>query len=172
MKNKKSVWWDNINTKNKKETRSDIFSMAFDSTIIALNSELGEDIETWKWGRVHTVEYQHAIAKGVKSLAKVFNVGPFEVWGGRAVLNKISFKLSNDGKYNASSGPAMRTIIDFSDVENKAYSIIPTGQSGVFMSKHYSDQADMYNKGEYRKQMMNKEEIVEKSEDVLILTPN
>lgn len=171
IKNKNSVWWDNINTKDKKETRSDIFSSAFDSTIVALNNELGKDVETWKWGRVHTVEYQHAIARAVKPLAKVFNVGPFEVWGGRAVLNKISFKLSDDGRYKASSGPAMRTIIDFSDVENKAYSIIPTGQSGVFMSKHYSDQAEMYNKGKYRKQMMNKEEIIKKSKDVLILKP-
>jgi len=171
MKNKNSIWWDNIKT-DKKETRSDIFSSAFDSTIIALNNELGEDVDTWKWGKVHTVEYQHPIGKKVKLLRKVFNVGPYNVWGGRAVLNKISFKLSNDGKYKASSGPAMRTIIDFSDVENKAYSVIPTGQSGVFMSKHYFDQADMYNKGEYRKQMMNKEEIIKKSEDVLIIIPN
>ena len=168
MKNKNSVWWDNIKTE-KKETRSNIFSSAFDSTIVALNNELGKDIKTWKWGRVHTVEYQHAIPRAVKPLAPVFNVGPFEVWGGRAVLNKISFKLSDNGKYEATSGPAMRTIIDFSDVENQAYSIIPTGQSGVFMSKHYSDQADMYNKGKYRKQMMNKKEIIEKSVDVLIL---
>lgn len=171
MKNKNSVWWDNIKTK-KKETRSNIFSSAFDSTIVALNNELGNDIETWKWGRVHTVEYQHAIPRAVKFLAPVFNVGPFEVWGGRAVLNKISFKLSKDGKYNSTSGPAMRTIIDFSDVENKSYSVIPTGQSGVFMSKHYSDQAKMYNAGKYRKQMMNKEEIVKKSEDILILKPS
>ncbi|NPA45548.1 MAG: penicillin acylase family protein [Chlorobi bacterium] len=170
IRNKESAWWDNIKTK-KQETRSDIFTMAFDSTIVALNSDLGNDIDKWTWGRVHTVEYQHAIGKKVNALRSTFNVGPFNVWGGRSVLNNINFTLSNDGKYKASSGPAMRTIIDFSDVENKAYSVIPTGQSGVFMSKHYSDQAEMYNKGEYRKQMMNKQEIIEKSNDVLVILP-
>lgn len=170
IKDKQSIWWDNIKTK-KQETRSDIFTMAFDSAIVALKSELGNNVEDWKWSKVHTVEYQHAIGKKVSALRKVFNVGPYSVWGGRSVLNNINFVLSKYGKYKASSGPAMRTIIDFSDVENKAYSVIPTGQSGIFMSKHYSDQAEMYNKGKYRKQMMNKDEIIKKSEDVLTLLP-
>ena len=169
LSNNNSVWWDNIKT-DIKESRTDIFTIAYDSTIVALNTELGENTEEWKWERVHTVEYEHFIGKGIKALAKVFNVGPYGVWGGKQVLNQISYSINKDGKYKSTSGPAMRTIIDFSDVENNSYSIIPTGQSGVFMSKHYSDQAEMYNLGKYRKQMMNKEEIIEKSEK-LVLKP-
>lgn len=85
-------------------------------------------------------------------------------------VNNINFNLSKDGKYHAKSGPSMRIIIDFSDIENSV-SVIPTGQSGVFMSKHYSDQAEMYNSGKFRKQMMNKEEIVSTCKDKLILKP-
>ena len=169
ISNNNSVWWDNITT-DIKETRTDIFTTAYDSAIVALNAELGENSEDWIWERVHTVEYEHFIGKGIKPLAKVFNVGPYGVWGGKQVLNQISYSINKDGKYKSTSGPAMRTIIDFSDVENKSYSIIPTGQSGVFMSKHYSDQAEMYNQGKYRKQMMNKDEIIDKSEK-LVLKP-
>ena len=53
----------------------------------------------------------------------------------------------------------MRIIIDFADVENSV-SVIPTGQSGMFLSKHYNDQAELYNSGKYRKQMMNMQEII------------
>ncbi|NPA67246.1 MAG: penicillin acylase family protein [Chlorobi bacterium] len=164
-----SVWWDNVFTKDKKETRKDIFTAAFDSTVTCLKKELGNDIEDYKWKNVHKVEYRHFIGQASPLLAKIFNVGPFGVWGGREVINNINFALSKNGEYYSYSGPSMRIIIDFADVENSV-SIIPTGQSGVFMSKHYSDQALMYNKGIFRKQMMNKNEIM-KLKDKLVLLP-
>ena len=43
----------------------------------------------------------------------------------------------------------MRRVIDFSNFDN-GLSILPTGQSGVFKSPHYSDQTSLYNKGEFK----------------------
>ena len=40
-------------------------------------------------------------------------------------------------------------MIDFSNFDN-GLSILPTGQSGVFKSPHYSDQTSLYNKGEFK----------------------
>ena len=51
-------------------------------------------------------------------------------------------------------------------------SILPTGQSGNPFSKHYQDQADMYNKGEFRKMKMNKKEIISVSTKLTILPKN
>ena len=45
--------------------------------------------------------------------------------------------------------------IDFSDIEN-SISILPTGQSGNPFSKYYNNQAEMFNKGEFRKMKLNK----------------
>ena len=50
-------------------------------------------------------------------------------------------------------------------------SILPTGQSGQVMSPYYDDQAEMYVKGQYRKQMMNRSEIEEKALMRLVLVP-
>jgi penicillin amidase len=64
----------------------------------------------------------------------------------------------------------MRIIIDFADIEN-SLSVNPTGQSGFFLSDQYDDQADLFNSGKLRKQMMNREEIKNLGRGTLILMP-
>lgn len=59
--NDASPWWDNVSTKNVKENRATIFKLAFDSTIIHLQKELGTDVSHWTWGNVHTIEQTHPL---------------------------------------------------------------------------------------------------------------
>jgi penicillin amidase len=92
------------------------------------------------------------------ALKNYFNVGPFPINGAREVINNRGFDYTDTGLYKVNAGPSTRRIIDFSDVENSV-SILPTGQSGNPFSKHYKDQAEMYNKGKFRKMKMNEEEI-------------
>jgi len=101
-----------------------------------------------------------------KPLDKIFNVNTPPVEASAEGVNKLAFILNGDGMYEVKSGPAMRIVLDFADVEN-SLSVLPTGQSGNIFSRHYSDQAEMFVKHEYRKQMMNKEEIREKAKNVL-----
>lgn len=159
-------WWDNINTPDVVETRQDIVMMSFAQTWESLVNDFGEDTSQWTWDKVHTIEHQHPFGQ-VASLREYFNVGPFPIEGTREVINNLSFPYDTTGFYKVSSGPSTRRIIDFSDVEN-SISILPTGQSGNPLSKHYQDQAQMYVNGEFRKMMMNKQEIEETAESILI----
>lgn len=168
VKNENSVWWDNIKTKNVKETRKEIVSKSFHEAISDLQKQLGTTIADWKWGEVHTVEHEHPLGK-VAALRGLFNVGPFASPGSNEVINNLFFGLNNEGKYYVKGGPSTRRIVDFSDIEN-SWSILPTGQSGNPFSKHYSDQAEMYNAGKFRKMKLNKEEII-KTSTKLILKP-
>ncbi|CAD0008718.1 penicillin acylase family protein [Flavobacterium chungangense] len=168
IKNENSVWWDNIKTKKVKETRKDIISKSFHETIASLQKQLGNTITDWKWGEVHTVEHEHPLGK-VAVLRGLFNVGPFAAPGSNEVINNQFFGFNNEGKYYVKGGPSTRRVIDFSDIEN-SWSILPTGQSGNPFSKHYSDQAEMFNTGKFRKMKLNKEEIV-KTSTKLILKP-
>ncbi len=167
--NNESKWWDNIGTEDVKETRQMIFHKAFDKTIEGLKQQLGENIQDWQWGKVHTLTHKHPLGN-VKQLEKYFNVGPFPIQGSNCVINKMAFPLNADGQYKVAWGPALRVLIDFDDVENSE-SINPTGQSGNVMSKHYKDQAEMYNDVVYRKQMMNEKQIKSTFEGKLVLTP-
>jgi penicillin amidase len=161
MANGNSPWWDNVATKNQKETRSQILSKSFTEAVVALEKQLGGAVSDWTWNKVHVVEYHHPLGK-IAALRRIFNVGPFEVSGAEEVINNQMFDYTDEGKYNVTGGPSSRRVIDFSDVEN-SWSILPTGQSGNPLSSHYSDQAAMYNAGKFRKMKMNKEEIVKTS---------
>jgi penicillin amidase len=165
--NDSSIWWDNSTTTDTKETRKEAFTKAFETTISELNTQFGGSIDDWQWQKAHTIEHQHALGRGGFPLNKIFNVGAFGVNGGQEVINNLNFSLNGEGVYKVHSGPAMRIIIDFADVEN-SLSVLPTGQSGNVMSQHYNNQAEMFNYGSFRKQMMNKDEIIKTHKGKLV----
>ena len=167
-RNENSIWWDDVATKNKKETRAEILNKSFLEAILALENQLGKDMNSWTWDEVHTLEHQHPLGQ-VAALRSVFNVGSFAVSGTTEVINNLFFDFTDTGEYQVKGGPSTRRVIDFSDIEN-SWSILPTGQSGNPFSKHYNDQAEMYNTGKFRKMKLNKEEIVNTSTK-LVFTP-
>jgi penicillin amidase len=170
IKNDASLWWDNIHTKHKKETRKIIFAESFKQSITDLEKQLGPDISGWQWGKVHTLEHGHPLGRQ-KPLDKFFNVGPFAAMGGNETIANLGFHLNSEGRYPVDFGPAMRIILDFADIEN-SWSVIPTGQSGYFLSDHYDDQAKLFNTAKFRKQMMNRAEIEKLGKGTLILKPD
>ncbi|HJN06899.1 MAG TPA: penicillin acylase family protein, partial [Bacteroidales bacterium] len=165
--NENSIWFDNKTTLNTKELRSDIFTLSLEETISSLSAQLGDDVSTWKWGKVHTLTHIHPIGYE-EPLDRIFNIGPFAKSGGNDVIDKEGYRYNKAGVYPVVDGPAMRLLIDFADTDH-AWSIIPTGQSGNVMSQHYSDQAHMFNNGKYRIINTNKNEL--NNERVLILEP-
>ncbi|MFE3847374.1 penicillin acylase family protein [Flavobacterium sp. LB3P45] len=167
MANKNSLWWDNIATKSVKENRSQILLKSYKEAMASLEKQLGNSVTSWTWNRVHVLEHQHPLGK-VAALRRIFNVGPFEVPGSNEVINNQFFDYTDDATYVVKGGPSSRRVIDFSDIEN-SWGILPTGQSGNPLSSHYSDQAELYNAGEFRKMKLNKVEIVKTSTKLVFL---
>jgi len=164
-----SVWWDDVNTNDVRESMADIVNKSYSEAIASLEKDFGKNSKDWHWERVHTLEHEHPIGQ-IAALRSFFNVGPFPVEGTREVINNMAFVYDGTGFYKTNSGPSTRRIIDFSDVE-QSISILPTGQSGNPFSKHYRDQSEMYVKGEFRKMMMNEAEIKSASKSILIFHP-
>ena len=167
LSNNDSPWFDNANTQEIMELRNDIFTLSLEEAIASLKNQLGDDVSAWKWGEVHTLTHVHPIGRE-EPLDIIFNVGPFAKSGSNDVIDKEGFKYNKSGVYPVLDGPAMRMLVDFADPSH-TLSIIPTGQSGNVMSPHYSDQAYMFNKGEYRTFNTNRKELDKSS--VLILEP-
>lgn len=164
----KSIWWDDISTKQVKENRDEIFTRSFHEAIADLEQQFGNDIQDWTWNKTLSITHRHTFDK-VTLLKGFFNVGPFATNGGNEVINNHLFQLDGSGMYEVKGGPSTRRVIDFSDIENSV-AILPTGQSGNVFSKHYKDQSKKYLKGDFVKMMLNKEAI-QKINEPLVLEP-
>ncbi len=169
LKNDNSPWWDDVRTKEVKETRTAIFEKSAIRTLEVLTKTSGSKPEQWTWGKIHTLTHNHPLA-AVKPLDKFFNVGPYPADGGSEVLNNLSFSLDTTGYFPVTSAPSVRKVTDFSNVES-GETISPSGQSGNVMSPHYDDQAEMFARGETRKMFMNRKEVESKLKNKLILKP-
>jgi len=154
--NEDSPWWDNINTEEK-ESRNQLFREGLQLAMDDLSENIGESPDNWRWGKLHTLTHVHPVGRQ-EPFDKVFNVGPFAKSGGNEVVDKENFLYSGHGPYNIRSGPAMRLLLDFARPE-EALSVIPTGQSGNVMSRHYDDQAVLFVQGKYKVQEMDKSKL-------------
>lgn len=168
VSNDSAYWWDDVHT-DKKESRQDIIRAAFAKTVQDIVHLLGRDSAGWAWEKVHTLEIEHPLGKQ-KPLNVFFNIGPVPIPGGIETLNNQSFFSDSMFHFSATLGPAMRRTLDFSDPENGC-NVLPSGQSGVLMSRYYSDQFNLYVEGRIRKELMNREEIQAVSEGILHITP-
>jgi penicillin amidase len=161
-------WWD-VKGTDFKESREQIITDALKISLDELAAQFGKDPGDWEWKRAVTVEHPHPLGSQ-KPLDQIFNVKTDAVSANEESVNKMAFGLKGDGTYTVTSGPAMRIILDFADVEGSV-SVLPTGNSGNRFSRHYADQKELYVKGKYRPQLMNETHIKEKSEGKLILIP-
>ncbi|MCE2777643.1 MAG: penicillin acylase family protein, partial [Algoriphagus sp.] len=123
----------------------------------------------WEWEKAVSVEHPHPLG-AKKPLDKLFNVHTEAVEANEESVNKLAFKLNGAGIYKVTSGPAMRILLDFENVE-ESVSVLPTGNSGNRFSKHYADQKELYVEGKYRPQLMNKEAILDEAKGTLKLIP-
>lgn len=168
IENENSIWWQKKDAKEL-SSRDQILTLAFMITVDELSRDLGSQVEDWTWDKVNSLTLEHPLGKK-KPMNLLYNVGPFPVAGGNQVLNKMSSPLSSDPIHLVSSGPALRILIDFADVEG-GLNIIPTGQSGNFRSPHYADQAQMFVNGEYRPMLMDPKNLEAGKQRILILSP-
>jgi penicillin G amidase len=166
VKNQNSPWWDDISTKSKTETRSEILLKSFIDAVNSLTHQLGSNPNSWSWDKAHQLEIKHPL--GMVAIFKpFFNIKSMPIAGSCEVINNTQF-LYNDNRINeVKAGPSCRRIIDFSNIEN-GLNILPSGNSGNPFSKHYNDQAQLYAEGKFRKMMLNKSEIVKTSTKLVL----
>ncbi len=162
-----SAYWDNIMTPEK-ESREEIITQAFREAVAYLEATRGGAVDEWEWGALHQLEFTHPFGL-VPGLGGIFNVGPFPVSGGAQQINNMLYG-AGALNFDVIAGPSTRRLIDFATPDH-VYGILPTGNSGNFMSPHYDDQAEMFITGEYRVLHSTPEAVAENLEATLVLTP-
>ncbi len=155
-----SEWFDNINTKDKKEVLSDIIEISFKKAIAWNKKKFGNKPEEWKWGKLHGLDLRHPL--GFSPLLDfLFNLnrGPYPVNGSTHTVGYFAYNYNKP--FNSNFGASQRHIYDLSNWDN-SLSVIPTGNSGNPGSSHYCDQTKLYINGEYHNDYFSRE-LIEKN---------
>lgn len=166
LKNPDSEWFDDPRTPIR-ETRDDMIRKSVSDALRDLHAGIGGELKEWRWGRVHTVTFEH-LSGANALLAGFFNVGPFPIGGSHSTVNVGQFFLAHP--FKSAVGASMRQIFNLADI-NDTRTVVPPGQSGQVFSSHYKDQIAMWLAGAYKVRPMERSAVEAACRDVLILEP-
>lgn len=163
-------WFDDVTT-SALESQAEILRRSLTEGVRDLEVRLGPDPNNWRWGELHQLTHLHSVGGSIPILGRLFglNVGPFEFGGANTTVSNGEYLLNSP--FDVVNGPSFRRIVDFSRLDNTQF-IIPTGQSGVPGSPHYSDQASLYHSGGYRTTYFSQETVKTSGFRRLVLSPS
>ncbi|MDQ0795857.1 penicillin acylase family protein [Streptomyces sp. B1I3] len=142
-------WWK-VPAKGREkaiDSRDELFARAMEDARWELTAELGKDISTWSWGRLHqlTLRNQTLGTEGPGLLQRALNRGPWHLGGGEAAVDATGWNAA--GGYDVIWVPSMRMVVNVGDWDKSRW-INLTGASGHAFSAHYTDQTDKWVDGE------------------------
>ena len=149
--------------------REEILALALRDAITFLNKQIGPQVSTWEWGRLHRVQFRHVFG-AVKILEKIFCRGPYPYGGDPNTVWQGGFlpKLPIDPW--AAVSASWRQILDVSDWD-ACLGVLPTGQSGHPASEHYDDMTALWLRGELHPLYWTRDRIEAVTEARLLLEP-
>jgi penicillin amidase len=141
-----SAWWDDTRTPQR-ESRDDILREALVDGRQEITQKMAREPSNWQWGRLHklTLTNQTLGKSGIGVVERLFNRGPYELGGGSSIVDATSWDASKG--YSVTSTPSMRMVVDLSDFDKSRW-INLTGVSGHAFTSNYTDQTDLWVRGQ------------------------
>ncbi len=173
IKHPSSHWWSSRPTRRDvhgDHNRDELLAHALKDGRWELTSKLGKDIDTWSWGRLHrlTLKNETLGVDGPGWLQHLLNRGPWNLGGGEAAVDATGWNAA--GGYDVIWVPSMRMVVDLDDFDDSTW-INLTGASGHAYDPHYTDQADLWAKGEQLPWAFGKKAVEKATEHKMALTP-
>ncbi|MFF5976451.1 penicillin acylase family protein [Streptomyces sp. NPDC012769] len=172
LKQEKNAWWktpgDRLNAPT--ETRDQLLAQAMKDARWELTAKLGKDVSTWSWGRLHqlTLKNQTLGTAGPGLVQSLLNRGPWNLGGGEAAVDATGWNAA--GGYEVIWVPSMRMVVNVGDWDRSRW-INLSGASGHAFHSHYTDQTDLWAKGELLDWAYGKAAVEATTRDTLTLQP-
>jgi penicillin amidase len=109
-----------------------------------LEERFGPEPGGWRWGRVHALEFPHALGAANPVLARIFN-RTIELGGGQETVAQVGWDPNRP--FKAIWAPAWRMVADPKDPDRSRWQAF-SGQSGHVGSRHYDDLQPRWRDGE------------------------
>ncbi len=166
-----SPWWNISTTTTKPPTdRDELLLKAMTDARYEMTSKLGKDINTWSWGRLHTMELRNQTlgTSGPAIVKWLLNRGPWQLSGGEAAVDATGWNAS--AGYDVVWVPSMRMVVSLADFDKSRW-INLTGASGHAYDAHYDDQTKMWAEGELLPWHYTQAEVARTTQDKMTLSP-
>ena len=167
MQGENPLWFDNIKTRDIRESKNEIILISFQEAIQFLQQKIHEEPDKWSWGKLHKLTFKHPFGK-MPLFGRIFNIGPFPVGGSGTAINCFGYLFSKP--FETAWGPGARIVFDLRDPDNSV-AVIPTGQSGQPQDEHYNDQLPLYLGNMFHPMLMDTSKIRQSGWDHLHLMP-
>ncbi|MGQ0736390.1 MAG: penicillin acylase family protein [Acidobacteriota bacterium] len=152
---------------NPRAGRDRILAQALEEAVIDLRKRLGDDLNTWKWGALHTADFVHPLAASDPT-GTLFHVGPVSRGGdGFTVMAATS---PTEASTTQTSGASFMFVFDVKDWDNSTGLSVP-GNSAQPLSPHYKDLTPHWGEGKYFPLAFSRAKVEEVTAHRLVLHP-
>jgi penicillin G amidase len=159
------TWFNDVRTQGR-ESKRHILIRGITNAVTELRTDLGRDMSTWRWGKLHTIEFRHPIGERAP-LNRLFNIGPFSIGGSNTTVNNTEFSFSRP--YDVRVAASMRFVADLSTPDS-SYIVLTSGQSGQPFSPHYADHTAFWHMGTLHRLVINIDAVRRSGWKRLLLT--
>jgi penicillin amidase len=120
------------------ESWDQLLAEALVNAVVMLSERLGEDMDGWNWGKLHTTRPIHTLSGVFPELAGALNPPSVSIGGDSDTVQAAGTFPGQNFHVNGTS--VTRYAFDLGDWDNSAW-VVPLGSSGHPGSPHYADQA-------------------------------
>ena len=131
---------------------------------------MGEDVNAWRWGDLHTITFRNDTLgnSGIGFIENLFNRGPYGVSGSESVPQKTCWDVNNG--FEVTCIPALRQIVDLSNLDNSLM-VHSVGQSGHPMHPRYDDLIELWRNLQYHPSNWSRAAAEGGEHELLVLEP-
>jgi len=162
-----SPWFDNVHTKDIKETMDELLYQAALDVTETLGARLGQDPKKWVWGKVHQLEFVSPIRR--EGFGKGLVGGGSHSFNGSGETLCCGMYDFND-PFNVTISASLRMVADLGD-DDKVLAVLPGGVSGRLFDPHTKDQIKAFMHGNKVYWWFSDTAIQEHSTTTLVLSP-
>lgn len=162
-----SPWFDDIRTRDKTESRDDLFHLAALKAKEFLTPIMGSDPEKWQWGKMHTLELVNPLRRNGAGKT-LLGSGPMPMGGSGETLYRGWYDY--DKPFGVTHCAALRMVIDFSD-NDKIQAVLPGGVTERTFHPHMKDQIKAFMTGEKKYWWFSDKAINDHEKSKMTLVP-
>ncbi|MBN8612043.1 MAG: penicillin acylase family protein [Deltaproteobacteria bacterium] len=171
------IYWDDLSTEGTTETKEQALVRATVAAFAFLRTTLGEDISTWRWGRLHTVRFESVLPTLGTDILSIPRDGDatypngFPRHGDYGSVDPGQYGLWNTSSFRFGSGASQRLVVEVTPDGPIAFNALPGGQSIDPNSPHKMDEALLWIRNEQPRLAFQESEIRAAADRCVVIRP-